>query len=239
MSPVGGSARLEVAVKAKAYRSPSGRTREALGAVAFALDRGKVGAIVGPSGCGKTTLLRIVAGLDESFEGSVARPGIGRIAVVFQEPRLLPWRSVDQNVRLVAPDVAETELAALFASMGLSEHRRHFPNELSLGLARRVALARALAVRPDTLLLDEPFASLDAATAAGLAEQITDIVEARAMTTLMVAHDIDMAIRLADVVYVLSAGPARLLAEIGIPKSRRRLTNDGLAHIRAQIAAAR
>jgi len=87
-------------------------------------------------------------------------------------------------------------------------------------------------------LLDEPFASLDAATAAGLAEQITDIVEARAMTTLIVAHDIDMAIRLADVVYALSASPARLLAEIQVPKSRRRLTVDSLARIRAQIAAA-
>jgi sulfonate transport system ATP-binding protein len=238
MSPVGGLARLEVVVKAKAYLGVAGETREALRGVAFTLDKGKVGAIVGPSGCGKTTLLRIIAGLDASFEGSVARPGLGRVAVVFQEPRLLPWRNVDDNVRLVAPDVAETELAALFASMGLSEHRRHFPNELSLGLARRVALARALAVHPDLLLLDEPFASLDAVTATGLAEQIADLVEARTMTTLMVAHDIDQAIRLADVVYMLSAGPARLLAEIGVPDSRRRLTVDGLAQIRAQIAAA-
>jgi len=238
VSPVGGLARLEVVVKAKAYVGGAGVTREALRGVAFTLDKGKVGAIVGPSGCGKTTLLRIIAGLDVSFEGSVARPGLGRVAVVFQEPRLLPWRSVDDNVRLVAPEIAETELAALLASMGLSEHRRHFPGELSLGLARRVALARALAVHPDLLLLDEPFVSLDAATAATLVEQIADIVEAQTMTTLVIAHDIDTAIRLADVVYVLSAGPARLLAEIRAPNSRRRLTVDGLAHIRAQIAAA-
>jgi NitT/TauT family transport system ATP-binding protein len=239
MSPVGGLARLEVVVKAKAYLGAAGATHEALRGVGFTLDNAKVGAIVGPSGCGKTTLLRIIAGLDVSFEGSVARPGLGRIAVVFQEPRLLPWRSVDDNVRLVVPDIAEAELAALFASMGLSEHRRHFPNELSLGLARRVALARALAVHPDLLLLDEPFASLDAATAAGLVELIADFVEAQTMTTLLIAHDIDAAIRLADIVYVLSAGPGRLLAAISVPKPRRRLSVEGIAQIRAQIAAVR
>jgi sulfonate transport system ATP-binding protein len=239
MSPAGGLARLEVAVNGKAYLGAAGGTREALGEVAFALEKGKVGAIVGPSGCGKTTLLRIVAGLDERFDGSIARPGLGRVAVVFQEPRLLPWRSADENVRLVAPGIAETELARLFASMGLSEHRRHFPGELSLGLARRVALARALAVHPDLLLLDEPFASLDAATAAGLVEQIIDIVETLGMTTLMVTHDIEIATRLADVVYVLSAGPGRLLAEIRVPQSRRRLTAEDVAQVRAQIAAAR
>jgi len=94
-----------------AYSSASGRTREALTEVAFALDKGKVGAIVGPSGCGKTTLLRIVAGLDSRFVGFVARPEPVHLAVVFQEPRLLPWRSVEDNVRLVVPDVAEGELA--------------------------------------------------------------------------------------------------------------------------------
>ena len=239
ISRVGGRAQLEVAIKSKAYSSASGRTREALSGVAFALDEGKVGAIVGPSGCGKTTLLRIVAGLDPRFEGFVARPEPVRLAVVFQEPRLLPWRSVEDNVRLVVPDIAKGELAALFAALGLTEHRRHFPNELSLGLARRVALARALAVHPDLLLLDEPFASLDAATAAALAEQITGIVEARGMTTLLATHDIDAAIRLADVVYVLSDGPARLLAEIEIADPRRRLTRDAAAGIAAQIAAAR
>jgi ABC-type nitrate/sulfonate/bicarbonate transport system ATPase subunit len=238
MSRVGGSAPLEVAIKSKTYSSAAGRTREALGELAFALEIGKVGAIVGPSGCGKTTLLRIIAGLDARFEGFVALPKPVRLAVVFQEPRLLPWRCVEDNVRLVVPDIGDAELGALFAALGLSEHRQHFPNELSLGLARRVALARALAVHPDLLLLDEPFASLDAATAAALVEQITDIVEARGMTTLLATHDIDAAIRLADVVYVLSDGPARLLARIEIADPRRRLTGDAAAGIAARIAAA-
>src|SRR5271170_4152499 len=137
-----------------AYSSASGRNREALGEVAFALEKGKVGAIVGPSGCGKTTLLRIVAGLDEHFDGSVSRPRSARLAIVFQEPRLLPWRSVEDNVRLVAPDFPEQKLASLFETLELEPHRFHYPGELSLGLARRVALARALAVEPELLLLD-------------------------------------------------------------------------------------
>jgi ABC-type nitrate/sulfonate/bicarbonate transport system ATPase subunit len=239
MSRVGGSTPLEVAIKSKAYSSAAGRTREALGELSFALERGKVGAIVGPSGCGKTTLLRIIAGLDARFEGFVALPKPVRLAVVFQEPRLLPWRCVEDNVRLVVPNIGDAELGALFAALGLSEHRQHFPNELSLGLARRVALARALAVHPDLLLLDEPFASLDAATAAALVDQITDIVEARGMTTLLATHDIDAAIRLADVVHVLSDGPARLLARIEIADPRRRLPRDAAAGIAARIAAAR
>ncbi len=237
MSPAGDRASLDVSIKAKAYLSASGQTLETLSEIAFALDIGKVGAIVGPSGCGKTTLLRIVCGLDTRFDGVVVRPDSDRLAVVFQEPRLLPWRSVEDNVRLAAPGIEEAELATLLATLGLLEHRRHFSNELSLGLARRVALARALAVHPDLLLLDEPFASLDAATAAGLVEAIADLVEARSMTTLLVTHDIDAAIRLADVICVLSARPARLLAQIPIPRPRRRLTPDAAAQVARQIAA--
>ena len=237
MSPAGGRAPLEVSIKAKAYLSASGKTLETLREIAFALDKGKVGAIVGPSGCGKTTLLRIVCGLDTRFEGVIVRPDSGRLAVVFQEPRLLPWRSVEDNIRLAAPGIEEAELATLLATLGLVEHRRHFSNELSLGLARRVALARALAVHPDLLLLDEPFASLDAATAGGLVEAIADLVEARPVTTLLVTHDIDAAVRLADVVCVLSDRPARLLAQIPIPRPRRRLTPDAEAQIARQIGA--
>jgi len=221
-----------------AYISASGLTRVALRDVAFRLEEGEVGAIVGPSGCGKTTLLRIIAGLVARFDGTVSRPESGRLAVVFQEPRLLPWRSVEDNVRLAAPDIGAGELAALFATLGLSDHRANFPGELSLGLARRVALARALAVHPALLLLDEPFASLDAATAAGLIEKIAELVEARRMTTLLVSHDIGAAIRLADAIYVLSESPGRLLARIPIPNPRRRLTPEAVERIAERIAAA-
>ncbi len=237
MSPAGARARLEVSIRSKAYLGAAGQSRGALQDVAFAVENGRVGAIVGPSGCGKTTLLRIVAGLDRNFEGVVALPQSGRLAVVFQEPRLLPWRSVEDNVRLAASEIGASELTRLFAALGLADHRQHYPGELSLGLARRVALARALATQPDLLLLDEPFASLDAATAAGLVDQLGDLVETRLVTTLLVTHDINAAIRLADVIFVLSAAPGRLLAQILIAHPRRRLTPAAIAEIAARIEA--
>jgi NitT/TauT family transport system ATP-binding protein len=229
--------RLEVAIRAKTYLGASGQPRQALGEIAFALEEGAIGAIVGPSGCGKTTLLRLVAGLDRRFEGAIALPERGRLAFVFQEPRLLPWRSVADNVRLAAPEIDAGELAALFATLGLSDHSGDYPGELSLGLARRVAVARALAVRPDLLLLDEPFASLDAASVAALAAQLTALVEARPVTTLLVSHDVETAIRLADAVFVLSAAPGALLGRVGIPAPRRRLTATAAAEVAQQIAA--
>src|SRR5581483_8779024 len=173
-------------ITAKSYRSAAGDRHDALGHLAFSLEQGEVGVIVGPSGCGKTTLLKILAGLDQDYQGRVSRPQKARIGMVFQEPRLLPWRSVEQNVRLVAPDIDETRLSALFAALELSAHRSHFPGELSLGLARRVAFARAFAVDPDFLILDEPFASLDKALAARLREQIAILVAHRSAMTLLV-----------------------------------------------------
>ena len=107
-------------------------------------------------------------------------PAHGRLGIVFQEPRLLPWRTVEQNVRLAAPQASDAALDALFATLGLAEHRRHYPGELSLGLARRVALARAFAVEPELLVLDEPFVSLDAALAARLRAELVELVVAQA-----------------------------------------------------------
>src|ERR1700741_4479189 len=123
---------------------------------------GNCAALVGPTGCGKITLLRIVAELDRDFDGIVAIPAHGTLAMVFQEPRLLPWRTVEQNVRLAAPRVTDAGLELLFHTLGLEAHRAHYPGELSLGLTQRVGLARAFAVEPDLLLLDEQFVSLDA-----------------------------------------------------------------------------
>src|SRR5262249_28101574 len=153
----------------------------------------EVGALVGPSGCGKTTLLRIIAGLDHDYVGTLQLPDHGRLGMVFQEPRLLPWRTVEQNVRLAAPEAREAVLDGLFRTLGRAGHRPHFPGELSLGLARRVALARAFAVEPDLLLLDEPFVSLDAALAARLREELAELVSSRPVTTLLVTHDVEEA----------------------------------------------
>jgi NitT/TauT family transport system ATP-binding protein len=205
----------------------------------FSLPEGEVAALVGPSGCGKTTLLRIVAGLDADYAGSVARPPAGRIGMVFQEPRLLPWRSVDDNVRLIAPHVPDAELVALFEVLGLAAHRAHYPGELSLGLARRVALARAFAVSPALLLLDEPFVSLDAPLAARLRRELAVLVERSAVTTLLVTHDLDEAIELADRVLLLSPRPAHVVKEVPISTPRNQRTDDDIASLKAAIVQGR
>src|SRR4051794_40792172 len=151
--PVGGSALLEVSIARKAFVAASGERLDVIRDVAFALRAGEFVAFIGPSGCGKTTMLRIIAGLDDAYDGAIVRPP-GTLGMVFQEPRLLPWRTVDENIRLVAPGIDDAKLTALFAALELSAHRTHFPAELSLGLARRVALARAFAVEPSLLMLD-------------------------------------------------------------------------------------
>lgn len=209
-----------------------------LGEISFALANGEVAAVVGPSGCGKTTLLRIIVGLDRDFEGGVVLPAHGRLGVVFQEPRLLPWRTVEDNVRLAAPQADEATLSALFATLGLSEHRRHYPGELSLGLARRVALARAFAVEPDLLALDEPFVSLDAALVERLRAELIELVSHRPTTTLLVTHSIDEAISLADRIFLLSRSPARVIAEVPIERPRSTRSAAELADIREKLRAA-
>src|SRR6202163_144993 len=140
MSPAGvprppEASRLEVCIKQKFFRAASGGNLHVLGELAFGLGNGEVAALVGPSGCGKTTLLRIIAGLDRDYQGAVTLPAHCRLGMVFQEPRLLPWRTVEQNVRLAAPDATDAALDTLFQTLGLAAHRSHFPGELSLGLA--------------------------------------------------------------------------------------------------------
>ncbi|MEH2526899.1 MULTISPECIES: ABC transporter ATP-binding protein [unclassified Bradyrhizobium] len=215
--------RLEVDIASKTFKSAAGEQHDVIADVSFALDAGEVGVLVGPSGCGKSTMLRILAGLDHDFQGRVSRPVGARIGFVFQEPRLLPWRSVEENVRLVAPLADEAKLSALFEILELKAHRNHFPGELSLGLARRVALARAFAIDPEFLILDEPLASLDAALAARLRDEIALLMDGRSLITLLVTHDVDDAVRLGDRLFLLSPRPARILAKLPIrtPRSKR------------------
>jgi NitT/TauT family transport system ATP-binding protein len=236
MSPAGVLARLEVAIRQKAYSAATGGTLRVIEGLTFSLGKGEVGALVGPSGCGKTTLLRIIAGLDADYEGEVHLPDHGRLGMVFQEPRLLPWRTLEHNVRLAAPQVTDDELTSLFAALGLSAHRQHYPGELSLGLARRVALARAFAVNPDLLLLDEPFVSLDDALATRLRDELAELVSRRPVTTLLVTHNVEEAIALADRLFLLSPSPTRVMAELPIPNPRSKRTPEELAAFRGQIA---
>jgi ABC-type nitrate/sulfonate/bicarbonate transport system ATPase subunit len=228
--------RLEVDIKRKAFESASGKRHEVLSDVGFSLSAGEVAVFIGPSGCGKSTLLRILAGLDHAFEGTVVRPEQARLGMVFQEPRLLPWRSVDDNVKLAAPLAGEAALAKLFDILELAAHRSHFPGELSLGLARRVALARAFAVDPDFLILDEPFASLDKALAARLRDQIATLVTNRSAMTLLVTHELDDAIRLGDRLYFLSARPARILRVVPIATPRAERSEAEIEKLKADLA---
>jgi NitT/TauT family transport system ATP-binding protein len=238
MSLDGGLAPLEVHVARKRLVNASGQPVEVLSNLAFRLDAGRIGALLGPSGCGKSTLIRIVAGLDEQFEGRVERPP-GPLAVVFQEPRLLPWRSVEDNVRLAAPQATDEELHGILKPLGLIEHRAHFPGELSLGLARRAALARAFAARPALLLLDEPFVSLDAPLALALQRELAALVAKRAVTAVLVTHDVGEAIRLADRIFVLSPRPARVIGEIRVETPRGTMSPAEARSLEARIEALR
>ena len=235
MSPAGARALLEVSVLAKSARTSRGAEVEIIAGLGFVLREGETAALIGPSGCGKSTLMRIIAGLDPAFQGHARRAEGAKIAMAFQEPRLLPWRSVEDNVRLAAPEANEAERAALFAALGLSEHRTHYPSELSLGLARRASLARALAAKPGLLLLDEPFVSLDPPLARAIRADLARLIEEKRLTAVLVTHDVEDAFDLADVIYVLSARPARILGEVRIATPRAPMSLERRAELAAEV----
>lgn len=187
---------------------------------------GELIALVGPSGCGKSTLLNVLAGLTTVSEGAVqlAEPDL-RSAYVFQSPRMLPWRSVRANVEFgleqAGYDKAERRRRAQSALelVHLGEHGDKYPHELSGGMQQRAALARGLALDPQLLLLDEPFGALDALTRTYLQEELRTIVRRSGTTALLVTHDIDEALLLADRVVVMSSRPARIRRVFDIPFS--------------------
>jgi NitT/TauT family transport system ATP-binding protein len=199
---------LRVAIGAKNFG-----TRTALKDVHFTARAGEVLALLAPSGTGKTTALRIVLGLDQIFSGTVVRPE-GRVGAVFQEPRLLPWLDISANLRLVSPKLGDAEIGALLEMLGLAGCEQRLPKELSLGMARRVALARALAVRPRLLVMDEPFASLDTRLGAELGSAIAARTRSAGATVLLSTHDLHQTLAMADRVLVLGGTPATLQADI-------------------------
>jgi len=225
MPPAGAPGPLDVAIRDKVFTTIDGVRLAAIDAVAFTATPGSFTTLIGPSGCGKTTTLRIILGLDRDYTGHVRLPAAdGRIAAVFQEPRLLPWRTVEQNVRLALPEaLAGADLDALFETLGLAAMRGRYPGELSLGLARRAALARAFAIEPALLLLDEPFVSLDEATANRLRALLMEVWSARPTTALMVTHNLREAVELSDRIIFLTERPARVrgIHDIDTPRSER------------------
>jgi NitT/TauT family transport system ATP-binding protein len=211
MPDVGDSPLLDVHIAAKS-RVRNGADVPVIDELQFALDRGAITCLVGPSGCGKTTALRIIMGLDEAFEGWVRPPATHlRLGAVFQDPRLLPWRTIEANVRLAAPKIGADEVESLLTELGLEGWGKSFPGQLSLGMARRAALARALAVDPDLLILDEAFVSLDERSAEALRSVVFAAVARRRTTVLMVTHNMREALRYSDQLLVLAPRPTRVV----------------------------
>ena len=191
-------------------------------------------ALLGPSGCGKTTLLKIIAGLEPWLSGKVrvqdqvvSGPGNGR-AVVFQNFALLPWANVLTNaafgleLRGMAKDEREARAAELLEQVGLKGFEDYFPGQLSGGMQQRVGLARALAVEPDILLMDEPFSALDAQTRRLMQEDLLDLLTITPKTVLYVTHSMEEAVRLADRILLMGPRPGRIIEAFEVPFGRPR-----------------
>jgi sulfonate transport system ATP-binding protein len=200
--------------------------------------QGEIVAIIGGSGCGKSTLLRAVAGLDRATSGAVVLDDIAitapheKIGIIFQEPRLLPWLSVADNIGFGLSDapanVRREKVARALKRVGLTDKAEAWPRELSGGQAQRVAIARALVPQPEVLLLDEPFSALDAFTRRDLQDHLLDLWADTRPTLVLVTHDVDEAVVLADRVIVMRPRPGRMFEEIIINLARPRDRNSPL-----------
>src|SRR5690625_2774224 len=230
--------------------------RTVLADVDLTVPAGELLVILGPSGCGKSTLLRAAAGLGIPSAGSVlldgdpVTGGDERTAFAFQEPRLLPWRTLEKNTEIGLPrgtskDAARAEVARLLDLVGLSDRGGLRPREVSGGMAQRVSLARALARRPGVLLLDEPFGALDALTRMQMQDLLLTIHDEQPTTVLLVTHDVDEAVHIADRIVVLGRvsvtadAPATVVRDVRLdtPRPRDRGSAE-LAHVRADLLSA-
>ncbi len=218
MSPSG--AVVELDIREKRHGHGAAR-RVVLADVTLAVKPGRCVCVMGPSGVGKTTLLAILAGLDDDFDGARA-PVEGRLGMVFQEPRLIPWRSVRRNLALAAPDAGPARVEAALRRCRVDEGLfDRMPETLSLGEQRRVALARALVVEPALLVLDEPLASLDEATTRDLRAVIAAIPTDETTAVVMVEHDLESALAVADRIVRLEGSPGRIARRTAIERPRK------------------
>ena len=219
----------------KSFTAETG-TIEVIGNITLSVDEGQFLCIVGPSGCGKTTLLKLMCGLEQPTSGRVLikgeppNPRVQKFGVIFQEESLLPWRNVKKNVEfgqeLVDRKLSE-ELTAKYISMvGLSGFENYYPHQISGGMKKRVAIARALAVEPDIIMMDEPFADLDAQTRWILQKELLSIWQKLHKTVIFITHNVEEAVFLGQFVAILTKRPASLksLIEINLPYPRDRLS---------------
>lgn len=204
--------------------------------VSFYVKDGEFVCIIGESGCGKTTILKIIAGIEKADSGEIIFESSTRVGFVFQDDRLLPWKTVYDNilfaVRAVKAD--ESMVKRVLEIVGLNGFEKYYPKQLSGGMRQRVGIARALAIQPDLLLMDEPFANLDAQTRERMQDELLKIVGK--MTVIFVTHSIDEALFLADRIIVFSPRPARVIRtiEIDIPKPRDR-NSVSILHYRKEV----
>ncbi|MGB9940164.1 ABC transporter ATP-binding protein [Methanosarcina sp.] len=218
----------------KIYELKDKSNSVALEKVNLSIEEGKFICLLGPSGCGKTTLLNMIAGFDRPSTGAikingngVSHPSADRIAI-FQNFGLLPWRTVIKNVELGLEskgfdEKKRREIAEEYLELvGLSDYKKHHPNQLSGGMQQRIAIARALAVDPEILFMDEPFGALDAMTRMTMQDEIERIWQEKKKTIIFVTHDIEEAVFLADKIVVMTAGPGKVKKIIDVPLARKR-----------------
>tara|TARA_R110002012_G_scaffold81017_2_gene205239 strand:- start:93 stop:833 length:741 start_codon:yes stop_codon:yes gene_type:complete len=210
--------------------------------IEFNLAAGEFVAIIGPSGCGKTTLLNMISGLEPSEAGSIVFEGerfyaqmCTQIGYIFQQPRLMPWLTVEQNLLLVQPNSRPDTISELLASVGLEGKQNCYPRTLSGGMQRRVSIARAFLINPKLLLLDEPFNSLDAPTAARLRLLLIKFCQRQGCSVIFVTHDLQEAVYLADRILFLSQPPSRIVHQESITLRRPR-TESGTDELSWQAA---
>ncbi|WP_026613850.1 ABC transporter ATP-binding protein [Ensifer aridi] len=197
---------IKIDVRRKAFGE-----EEVLRDIRFEMDVGETVAILGPSGIGKSTLLRLIAGIDPAFDGEITRPE--KIAMVFQEPVLLPWRSVVENLTLVHPDLGTQAALSALERTGIVDKAGLFPGQLSLGQQRRLALARAFAGRPELLVMDEPYVSLDPTTAEEMLALTEALIAETGPAVILVTHSEAEAHRLARRRLRLAGKPATMVKE--------------------------
>jgi sulfonate transport system ATP-binding protein len=219
----------------------------ALDAFSLSVRQGEVVAVIGGSGCGKSTLLRLLSGLETTSQGEIRldnktlKEPDPLVNIVFQEPRLFPWLTVADNIvfglRSLDADQRRLRVEQVLKKIGLSGYETRWIKELSGGQAQRVALARALVTQPSVLLLDEPFSALDAMTRADLQDHLVDLWSESGSTMLLVTHDIEEAIIMADRVVVMRPFPGRILEEVKVDLPRKRdRTSPAFAALRKHLS---
>ncbi len=231
------------------FQAPDGGTLPALGPISFDITPGSFVCLLGPSGCGKSTLIRVLAGLQKASHGEAAlgkerivQPS-RQVGVMFQDANLMPWRTVIENValplELTGVDKRERLETArqMLPGLGLgTEFAEAYPSELSGGMAQRVALGRVLIQRPDVLLLDEPFGALDAFTREQISIDLMQMWATYHQTVVMVTHNIDEAVLLADRIIVFSRRPGQIVSDIAVDLPRPRRIEDSYGEAFGQLA---